>query len=58
MKLSSVELGVSGRNLKLWTKVKGIDPEINQSGVDNGFGIDYFTNPSTRSFVFSLKVNY
>lgn len=58
MKLSSIELGVSGRNLKLWTDVKGIDPEINQSGVDSGFGIDYFTNPSTRSYLFSLKVNY
>lgn len=58
MKLNSIELGVSGRNLKLWTDVKGIDPEVNQSGVDSGFGIDYFTNPSTRSFVFSLKVNY
>ena len=58
MKLTSVVLGVTGRNLKLWTNVKGIDPEINQSGVDNGFGIDYFTNPSTRSWLFSLKVNY
>ncbi len=58
MKLNSIVLGVTGRNLKLWTDVKGIDPEINQSGVDNGFGIDYFTNPSTRSWLFSLKVNY
>ncbi|MFZ1809375.1 MAG: SusC/RagA family TonB-linked outer membrane protein [Cyclobacteriaceae bacterium] len=58
MKLTSVVLGVTGRNLKLWTDVQGIDPEINQSGVDNGFGIDYFTNPSTRSWVFSLKVNF
>lgn len=58
MKLTSVTLGVTGRNLKLWTDVKGIDPEINQSGVDSGFGIDYFTNPSTKSWLFSLKVNY
>ena len=58
MKLSSVVLGITGRNLKLWTDVQGIDPEINQSGVDNGFGIDYFTNPSTKSWLFSLKVNY
>ncbi|MCB0494126.1 MAG: SusC/RagA family TonB-linked outer membrane protein [Cyclobacteriaceae bacterium] len=58
MKLTSVDLGITGRNLKLWTDVKGIDPEINQSGVDSGFGIDYFTNPSTRSWLFSIKVNY
>lgn len=57
-KLGSIDLSVSGRNLKLWTKVKGIDPEVNQSGVDNGFGIEYFTNPSTRSWVFTVKINY
>ncbi|MBU1821418.1 MAG: TonB-dependent receptor, partial [Bacteroidetes bacterium] len=57
-KLSSIDLSFSGRNLVLWTKIKGIDPEVNQSGVDNGFGIEYFTNPSTRSWVFSMKINY
>jgi TonB-linked SusC/RagA family outer membrane protein len=57
-KLSSVDISLIGRNLFLWTDIKGIDPEVNQSGVDNGFGIEYFTNPSTRSFVFSIKINY
>jgi TonB-linked SusC/RagA family outer membrane protein len=57
-KLNSIDLSVIGRNLFLWTDIKGIDPEVNQSGVDNGFGIEYFTNPSTRSFVFSIKINY
>jgi TonB-linked SusC/RagA family outer membrane protein len=57
-KLSSIDFSISGRNLYLWTKVKGIDPEVNQSGVDNGFGIEYFTNPSTRSWVLSAKLNF
>jgi TonB-linked SusC/RagA family outer membrane protein len=57
-KLNSIDLSLSGRNLALWTKILGIDPEVNQSGVDNGFGIEYFTNPSTRSWVVSLKINY
>ena len=57
-KLSSVNFSITGRNLALWTDVVGVDPEINQSGVANGFGIDYFTNPTTKSFVFSIKVNY
>lgn len=57
-KLSSIELGVTGRNLALWTDVVGVDPEINQSGVTNGFGIDYFTNPTTKSYVFTVKINY
>lgn len=57
-KLSSIDLSISGRNLVLWSDILGIDPEVNQSGVDNGFGIEYFTNPSTRSWVVSLKINY
>ena len=57
-KLSSIDFSISGRNLMLWTKIKGIDPEVNQSGVDNGFGVEYFTNPSTRSWVFSAKINF
>jgi len=57
-KLSSIDLTLTGRNLALWTNVVGVDPEINQSGVANGFGIDYFTNPTTSSFVFSVKINY
>ena len=57
-KLNSIDFVLTGRNLALITDVKGIDPEINQFGVGNGFGIDYFTNPSTRSFLFSIKINY
>ena len=57
-KLSSVQFGVTGRNLFLWTPIVGFDPEVNQAGVGNGFGIEYFTNPSTRSILFSLKINY
>jgi len=56
--LSSINFGLTGRNLALWTDVVGVDPEINQSGVANGFGIDYFTNPTTKSYVFTLKINY
>ena len=57
-KLGSLLFSVSGRNLFLWDHIPGVDPEINQSGVNNGFGLDYFTNPSTRSILFSLTVSY
>ncbi|MEO0581261.1 MAG: SusC/RagA family TonB-linked outer membrane protein [Bacteroidota bacterium] len=57
-KLGSISLGVTGRNLFLWTSLKGVDPEINQFGVGNGFGIDYFTNPTTRSILFNLSIRY
>ena len=57
-KLGSVDFAVSGRNLVLWDNIPGVDPEINQTGVGNGAGLDYFTNPSTSSVVISLTVNY
>ncbi|MDJ1501311.1 SusC/RagA family TonB-linked outer membrane protein [Xanthocytophaga agilis] len=57
-KLSSITLGFTGRNLALWTDYNGIDPETNLTGANNGRGIDYFQNPNTRSFIFSLSINY
>ena len=56
--LGSATFSLSGRNLVLWDNIPGIDPEINQTGVGNGLGLDYFTNPSTRSYLISVSVNY
>jgi TonB-linked SusC/RagA family outer membrane protein len=56
--LQSIDLSVSGRNLYLWTKYNGIDPETNLTGPSNGRGLDYFNNPSTRSYFFTVKINY
>ena len=59
MGLSSVTMRWTGRNL--WASYKelvGIDPAVNQSGVSSGFGLDYFTNPSTKSYLFSLTANF
>jgi len=52
-----LSLGFTARNLALWTKFPGVDPETNLSGASNGRGLDYFTNPGTKSYMFSLKVN-
>lgn len=57
-KLSSIKMTLAGRNLLLWDQLPGVDPETNQTGVGNGFGLEYFTNPSTRSFLVSLVVSY
>ncbi len=57
-KLGSIEIGVTGRNMFLWDNLEGIDPQVNQFGVGNSRGLDYFTNPSTKSFLINLKVNY
>ena len=57
--LTSLDVRVSGRNLKTWTKYKGLDPETNLGGATaRSFGgIDYFNLPLTRSFVFTVGLN-
>ena len=57
-KLRNIQLTATGRNLFLIDNIPGIDPEINQFGVSNGFGLDYFTNPSTKSFLFSIGITF
>ncbi len=57
-KFSSLRFSLTGRNLFLWTDIVGFDPEVNQSGVNNGFGQEYFTNPCTRSWLFTVKLNF
>ena len=57
-KLSSIDIIATGRNLVLWTDYTGIDPETNLTGPSNGRGLDYFNNPSTRSFLFTIRLNY
>lgn len=56
--LQSIEFSATGRNLLLWTDYSGIDPETNLTGASNGQGLDYFQNPNTRSYAFSVRVNY
>jgi TonB-linked SusC/RagA family outer membrane protein len=59
---SSIDVRVSGRNLKTWTKYTGYDPETNLGGsISSGAGaggVDYFNNPQTRSFVFAITLNH
>jgi len=57
-RLQSIDLSVTGRNLALWTDYTGIDPETNLTGPSNGRGLDYFNNPSTRSYLFTVRINY
>ncbi len=56
--LSNLEFIVSGRNLALWTDIEGFDPDLNLTGASKGRGLDYFTNPSTKSFLFTLKLGF
>jgi hypothetical protein len=56
---ASVDFRVSGRNLGTWSDYIGIDPETNLEGAYGiGRGQDYFNNPQTRSFIFTVSLNH
>ncbi len=56
--LGSVDVRVSGRNLWINTDYSGYDPEVHTGGaaVANR-GIDWFTNPTSRAWVFTVGLN-
>ena len=56
--LDNIKLTLTGRNLININNVPGIDPETNQYGVGNALGLDYFTNPQTKSVLFSAAFNF
>ncbi|MET1056642.1 MAG: SusC/RagA family TonB-linked outer membrane protein [Pedobacter sp.] len=56
--LAAVDFSLTGRNLVLWTKYTGVDPETNVTGAGLSRGQDWFNNPNTRSFIFSLQIRY
>ena len=56
MGFTSLDVQVSGRNLKTWTDYTGIDPESNLNGQTLGRGLEYFNNPQTRSFAINFTL--
>jgi len=62
----SMAFTLSGRNLWLWTKYQGVDPEVSytggggQSGVDENFveSIDAFGFPVARRIGFSVRLGF
>jgi TonB-linked SusC/RagA family outer membrane protein len=56
--LSSVNVEVSGRNLWVNSKLTTIDPDSNLEGSGSGRGIVYFNNPGSRSYLFTIKLNF
>jgi iron complex outermembrane receptor protein len=53
--ISALRLSVTGQNLAIITKYKGLDPEVNVSG-DSSSGGDYGTSPRPRTFSLGLNV--
>ena len=57
--LSNVTFTATARNLFAWYKeLKGVDPGVHVGGIQTGSGLDYFANPSTKSFLFSVSANF
>jgi len=56
--MQSATVTLTGRNLKLWTDYTGNDPESNLTGPSNGQGLDYFNNPTTKSYILSIQLAY
>ncbi|MCO6488122.1 MAG: SusC/RagA family TonB-linked outer membrane protein [Phaeodactylibacter sp.] len=57
--LRGASLSLTGRNLALWTDYQGNDPDTNLTGAgQNGFGLDYFQNPGTRTYKITLNLNF
>ena len=57
-RLSNVDFSLTGRNLVLWTNYTGTDPEVNITGAGLSRGQDWFTNPNTKSVLFSVRISY
>lgn len=54
-----IELGLTGRNLLLFTKYTGVDPETSLTGAGSNInGFDYFNNPGTKSYLINLKAGF
>ena len=58
LKLSSLELYLSGQNLITWTNYSGYDPEVSVSNSLIMPGIDYSAYPKSRTFSFGLNVSF
>lgn len=55
---SAATFSVSGRNLWLKTDYEGVDPETSLFGSQAAQGFDYFNNPGSKSFAFSVKLDF
>ncbi len=51
-------ISLTGRNLWLSTDYPGIDPETNLTGDSNGYGLDYFNMPNTKSYTATVRLNF
>lgn len=56
--VKSISVGVSGKNLHVWTRYSGYDPDVNVYGSVKKYGIDLGSYPPARSYMFDLKITF
>jgi hypothetical protein len=57
LEMTGISLRVAGRNLVTWTDYTGLDPETSLTGTLGGIrGYDYFNNPQSRQWIFTLSL--
>ena len=56
--ISNFRVFATGRNLKLWTKYSGYDPEVSSNRNPLTPGIDYSSYPRSRSYTFGLNLTF
>lgn len=57
--LNNLTFTLTGRNLFAWYKeLVGVDPGVNVGGIQTGSGLEYFSNPVTKSWLFSVSANF
>ena len=54
----SLNFSMTGRNLVTWTKYRGVDPEISQSGQFNFSVADFLSQPPVRYFIGRINVTF
>ncbi|MGE0439298.1 MAG: SusC/RagA family TonB-linked outer membrane protein [Gemmatimonadales bacterium] len=53
-----LSITASGRNLAMWTKYTGVDPEVNGQGESNFAQRDFLSLPPLRSFSLRLNLSF
>jgi len=56
--IGGINIQLSARNLWLSTDYPGVDPETNLTGASNGYGLDYFNMPNTKSYSATVKLTF
>ncbi len=57
--VKALDLAVTGRNVWLKTDYPGVDPETSLTGAGSNIaGFDWFNNPSTKSWLFTLSAAF